>query len=143
VDLWHCNVPGKYSDEQSEGTLGQKWLRGYQVTDAHGNARFITIYPGYYQGRTVHIHAKIHLDANSELTTQFYFSDDLTDTIYADKAPYNTRGARNTRNTGDSVLGTTDDGEGIHYHAFIEGKHHWVCESCKMKLRVETEHTDE
>jgi hypothetical protein len=38
---------------------------------------------------------------------------------------------------------TTDDGEGIHYHAFIEGKHHWVCESCKAKLKVEAEHTDE
>jgi ribosome-binding protein aMBF1 (putative translation factor) len=38
---------------------------------------------------------------------------------------------------------TTDDGEGIHYHAFIDGKHHWVCEACKAKLKVEAEHTDE
>lgn len=40
-------------------------------------------------------------------------------------------------------LCTGDDGKGIHYHAFIEGKHHWVCESCKKKLKIEAEHTDD
>ena len=36
-----------------------------------------------------------------------------------------------------------DDGKGIHYHAFIDGKHHWVCESCKKKLKIEAEHMDD
>ncbi len=40
-------------------------------------------------------------------------------------------------------LCTTDDGNGIHYHAFVEGKHHWVCEECKKKLKVESEHMDD
>lgn len=40
-------------------------------------------------------------------------------------------------------LCTDDDGKGIHYHAFIEGKHHWVCESCKKKLKIDAEHTDD
>src|SRR4051812_24431806 len=40
-------------------------------------------------------------------------------------------------------LCTEDHGEGIHYHAFIDGKHHWVCESCKKKLKIEAEHMDD
>ena len=51
VDLWHCNASGLYSDESANSTLGQKWLRGYQVTGAHGQVKFLTIYPGWYSGR--------------------------------------------------------------------------------------------
>ena len=46
---------GHYSDISSEGTLGQKFLRGYQVTDGSGAAQFTTVYPGWYSGRAVHI----------------------------------------------------------------------------------------
>ena len=65
VDIWHCNAAGLYSDEQQNNTVGQNFLRGYQVTDANGKAEFTTIYPGWYEGRTVHIHFKIRsaLDA--------------------------------------------------------------------------------
>jgi protocatechuate 3,4-dioxygenase beta subunit len=58
VDIWHCDAMGIYSDTTDPGfnTVGQKFLRGYQVTDANGVAQFTTIYPGWYQGRTVHIH---------------------------------------------------------------------------------------
>ena len=61
VDLWHCDAQGVYSDVQDPGfdSIGKKFLRGYQVTDAHGEARFVTVYPGWYPGRTVHIHFKI------------------------------------------------------------------------------------
>jgi len=38
---------------------------------------------------------------------------------------------------------TTDTGDGIHYHAFIDGKHHWVCEACKKKLKADSEHMDD
>ncbi|MCA9257366.1 MAG: hypothetical protein KDA33_17085, partial [Phycisphaerales bacterium] len=37
VDIWHCNALGAYSDVSGQGNpnnIGQKWLRGYQVTDA-------------------------------------------------------------------------------------------------------------
>ena len=40
-------------------------------------------------------------------------------------------------------LCTDDDGKGIHYHAFIDGKHYWVCASCKKKHKIESEHSDE
>lgn len=107
-DIWHCDAMGKYSDISSEGTLGQKWLRGYQMSDANGKTRFTTIFPGWYSGRTVHIHAKVRQfnSANNvtyELSSQFFVNDRITDEIYAGNAPYNTRAARNTRNTNDGI----------------------------------------
>lgn len=63
VDIWHCNASGVYSDIASEKTVGQTYLRGVQITDAHGLATFRTIFPGHYAGRTTHIHARIHVGA--------------------------------------------------------------------------------
>lgn len=106
VDVWHCDAAGDYSDVQSEGTLGKKFLRGYQVTDALGAANFVTIYPGWYPGRTVHIHFKIRTQlANTptyEFTSQLYFDDTLTDQVYLQK-PYNSRPNRTTRNNNDGI----------------------------------------
>jgi len=61
VDIWHADAVGKYSDESSNGTSGQTWLRGVQLTDADGVAKFRSVYPGFYQGRTTHIHVKVHI----------------------------------------------------------------------------------
>lgn len=109
VDVWHCNALGLYSDEQANGTAGKKFLRGYQVTDANGSVQFTTIYPGWYSGRTVHIHVKVRMYAGNqksyEFTTQVFFDDSMTDTVFA-QAPYNTRGARNTRNSNDGIYQT-------------------------------------
>src|SRR3954462_7316082 len=44
VDIWHCDAAGLYSDEAANNTVGRKFLRGYQVTDASGAVRFTTIY---------------------------------------------------------------------------------------------------
>jgi protocatechuate 3,4-dioxygenase beta subunit len=108
VDIWHCDAAGVYSDVQDTGfnTVGKKFLRGYQVTDANGNATFVTIYPGWYQGRTVHIYLKIRPDPDStegfEFTSQLCFDDDLTDTIDAQQ-PYVAKGTRTTRNANDGI----------------------------------------
>jgi protocatechuate 3,4-dioxygenase beta subunit len=61
VEIWHCDAEGVYSDVSDPGfnTEGEKFLRGYQVTDENGQATFVTIYPGWYSGRTVHIHFKV------------------------------------------------------------------------------------
>src|SRR4028118_265283 len=89
VDLWHCDALGVYSDvtDPSFSTVGKKFLRGYQVTDANGTVEFVTIYPGWYPGRTVHIHFKIRTDSASqrgyEFTSQLYFADALTDQVQA------------------------------------------------------------
>ncbi|MCU0491188.1 MAG: intradiol ring-cleavage dioxygenase [Chloroflexaceae bacterium] len=108
VDIWHCDAAGVYSDVQdpSFNTVGQQWLRGYQTTDANGSASFTTIYPGWYPGRTVHIHFKIRAtDAAGQVydfTSQLYFDDGVTDTVFA-QAPYNSRGQRSVRNEGDGI----------------------------------------
>ncbi len=107
VDVWHCDAGGLYSDVSQNGTLGQRFLRGYQVSDAHGNVRFITIYPGYYVGRTVHIHFRVRKFSGSSTTfnfvSQMYFDDTITDGVFNREAPYNTRSARGTRNSNDNI----------------------------------------
>jgi len=106
VDIWHCDALGVYSDVQDPGfnTFGQKFLRGYQITDARGEARFVTVYPGWYPGRTVHIHFKIRTapvaQRSFEFTSQLYFDDVLTDRVHADP-PYAAKGARTARNQHD------------------------------------------
>jgi protocatechuate 3,4-dioxygenase beta subunit len=110
VDVWHCDALGGYSDvrdNMSGDTRGQKYLRGYQVTDTNGTVEFQTIYPGWYSGRTVHIHFKVRLFAGSqktyEFTSQLYFDDSITDMVHS-QAPYSTKGARNTRNSRDGIF---------------------------------------
>ena len=108
VDIWHCDALGVYADVRDRlfDTRGKKFLRGYQVTDAQGMARFTTIYPGWYQGRTVHIHFKIRTDHGSsrghEFTSQLYFDDRLSDRVFA-KQPYAGRGKRTLRNADDGL----------------------------------------
>jgi protocatechuate 3,4-dioxygenase beta subunit len=126
VDVWHCDAAGVYSDviDPSGDTTGKKFLRGYQVTDAAGAASFVTIYPGWYPGRTVHIHVKLRTDPSAdtalEFTSQVYFDDQLTDTVYTAE-PYAGRGDRTTRNAADAIfavnggqlmLTVTPDGSG-------------------------------
>jgi protocatechuate 3,4-dioxygenase beta subunit len=61
VDIWHANAAGVYSDQAANNTSGLKFLRGYQATDRQGAVRFQTVFPGWYQGRAVHIHAKVRI----------------------------------------------------------------------------------
>ena len=103
LDVWHCDLTGTYSDVSGSS---KKFLRGYQITDANGVAAFNTIYPGWYNGRAVHIHFKLRLYAGAtksyEFTSQFFFDDTLTDSVYA-LSPYSSRGTRNRRNAGDGI----------------------------------------
>ena len=109
VDLWHCDHRGVYSDVRDPdfNTVGKKFLRGYQVTDSAGVARFTTIYPGWYSGRTVHAHFKVRSAPSAtpgfDFTSQLYFDDALTDEVYARK-PYTEKGPRNQRNAGDGIF---------------------------------------
>jgi len=109
VDIWHCDAQGVYSDvrDPSFNTIGRKFLRGYQITDTRGEARFITVYPGWYAGRTVHIHVKVRTAPvarrSFEFTSQMYFDDTLTDRVYADP-PYAAQGLRTARNRQDRIF---------------------------------------
>jgi protocatechuate 3,4-dioxygenase beta subunit len=110
LDVWHCDASGTYSDVSGNGNgsggAGHKFLRGYQITDASGVAKFQTIYPGWYQGRAVHVHFKLRLFAGStktyEFTSQFFFDESLTDAVHA-QSPYSSKGTRDTRNTTDGI----------------------------------------
>jgi protocatechuate 3,4-dioxygenase beta subunit len=98
VDIWHCDALGVYSDatDPSFNTRGQKFLRGYQLTDPSGKAAFTTIYPGWYGGRAVHIHFKIRATAAngavSDFTSQLFFDDALNAQVFA-TAPYSQKGS--------------------------------------------------
>ena len=81
VDVWQANALGHYSDIGGEQTKGQRFLRGYQMTDAQGMATFQTVYPGWYNGRTVHIHFKLRR-GNATFTSQLFFDEALTDRVY-------------------------------------------------------------
>jgi protocatechuate 3,4-dioxygenase beta subunit len=129
VDVWHCDALGIYSDVKDNpgefgDTRGKKFLRGYQVTDAEGKVEFQTIYPGWYTGRSVHIHYKIRTDpkaeAGHEFTSQLYFDEAITEQVHA-QAPYARKGRRDMTNSSDfiyrrggsdSTLQLTKDAEG-------------------------------
>ena len=104
VDVWHCDALGTYSDVT--GARGLKFLRGYQVTDSNGAARFTTIYPGWYSGRAVHIHFKIRMFNGSqetyEFTSQFFFPDSINNQVYA-QSPYSSKGSPDTPNSRDGI----------------------------------------
>jgi protocatechuate 3,4-dioxygenase beta subunit len=102
VDIWHCDAGGTYSGFAQEGTEGRTFLRGIQKTDKNGLATFTTVYPGWYSGRTVHIHVSVHLGGSVLHTGQLFFPEALTDAVYR-RAPYNRRPSRDTRNATDSI----------------------------------------
>jgi protocatechuate 3,4-dioxygenase beta subunit len=111
VDVWHSDADGRYSDARGFGfrasTAGQQFLRGYQLTDATGAAQFLTIYPGWYGGRAVHVHFKIRtVDAAGrkyDFTSQLYFDDAVTERVFAVE-PYASRGRRWLSNADDGLF---------------------------------------
>jgi protocatechuate 3,4-dioxygenase beta subunit len=105
VEIWHCDGVGVYSGVKDPGfnTVGQNWLRGAQITDANGMATFTTIYPGWYSGRAVHIHFKVHPDETKVFTSQLFFDDALSQQVFT-QAPYASKGSTpDTLNSTDSI----------------------------------------
>ncbi|XP_054155493.1 uncharacterized protein LOC128953966 [Oppia nitens] len=112
VDIWQCDASGKYSGyighrptsvQHAQPTDNTTFLRGVQITDDNGRAEFNTIFPGWYGGRTTHIHIQTHMGGKTVYTGQLYFTDKLVNRI-ARMQPYNmTTGHRNT-NEGDYIF---------------------------------------
>ena len=104
VDVWHCDALGNYSDVGSE--QGHDYLRGYQHTDSSGRATIVTVYPGWYQGRAVHIHFKIRTDADAasglEFTSQLFFDDALSAQVYS-SGVYASKGTPDQPNASDGI----------------------------------------
>jgi protocatechuate 3,4-dioxygenase beta subunit len=61
------------------------------------------VYPGWYRGRTVHIHFKVHLDNRTLLTSQLFFDEAVTEKVYA-REPYSVHTGRDAFNRTDSIF---------------------------------------
>jgi protocatechuate 3,4-dioxygenase beta subunit len=108
VDIWQADAAGVYSDEAVEYTAGQTYLRGYQTTDSSGVLKFKTIFPGWYTGRTIHIHVMVRTFSSSgavalEFTTQLFFEQTLINAITTTVSPYSLRGLPDTTNAQDNI----------------------------------------
>lgn len=129
VEIWHCSPGGVYSEaataEASDigydadhhadlnggmctgndaAAQAGGWFRGYQKAGADGRVTFDTVFPGWYAGRTVHIHFRVTVGTTEYITSQVFFDDALNDEIIGDHAKYNARGAKDTTNAADKVI---------------------------------------
>src|SRR5947208_14445486 len=102
VDIWHADAAGNYSGFGG-GASSRTFMRGIQKTDKNGLALFTTVYPGWYQGRAVHIHVKVHVGGSVVQTGQVFFPDAVTQAVYK-AAPYASRGNPDVPNAQDSIF---------------------------------------
>ena len=128
IEVWWCNAEGIYSADNSDSdgnvsnfnssfcsgndsaALAAKWFRGIKTTDSDGNVYFKACFPGWYNGRTTHIHFRIVLNGNEELISQFGFDDDLANDIYLNHSDY-TGQQKDTSNSRDNIFGSTSEDE--------------------------------
>ena len=109
VDLWHCDMQGRYSgfgeqgDDRAQSFEGKTFLRGSQRTDRAGIVSFGTVYPGWYAGRTTHIHFKVINGAHAVLTSQFFLPDALSEFLYTQMPLYQRARMRDTLNSVDGI----------------------------------------
>jgi protocatechuate 3,4-dioxygenase beta subunit len=114
VDIWHADSQGIYSGVRDAGTGQNNFLRGYQMTDDNGTVQFTTIYPGWYEGRAIHIHAKVRtFDGSNETlewTSQFYLNNSINEQVHT-QPPYNNHGPVDVTNEEDFIyIGPSSDG---------------------------------
>jgi protocatechuate 3,4-dioxygenase beta subunit len=135
VEVWHCDALGRYSgfpppldegEPVSEATAprgvylpDQSFLRGRQTTDETGTVEFHTIYPGWYPGRTVHIHVTAQ-SYGLAYTSQLYFPDEITDVVFA-RPPYCERPGRDTTNATDEIYPTGGEPAVLDIHEIGDG----------------------
>jgi protocatechuate 3,4-dioxygenase beta subunit len=102
VEIWHCDAGGVYSGAVADNP-GTNFLRGGQKTNAAGIAQLKTIYPGWYRGRAVHIHVKVHVRGSVVHTGQLFFPAAVTRAVYAN-TPYSSHGTSpDTSNAQDAI----------------------------------------
>lgn len=113
VDIWHSGSQGIYSayamgttcNPGSDNVLDETFCRGVQAVDETGRVHFATVFPGWYRGRTIHIHFTVRVGGRETVTSQLYFQDELVDEILA-QGTYKARGKRDTTNARDGIFGS-------------------------------------
>ncbi|WP_420450241.1 protocatechuate dioxygenase [Ilumatobacter sp.] len=109
VEIWHTDASGDYSQYVDGGSGkdeadGTNFCRGLQTAGDDGIVEFHTIYPGWYDSRTIHIHATVYVDGDDTLTTQLYFDEAYTERVMAE-GEYAQYGPPDTTWGTDSVAG--------------------------------------
>lgn len=116
VDIWHCDKDGYYSEYSEPGYLGtidytgKTFLRGIQLTDANGQVKFTTIYPGWYTGRVTHIHVEVFINSVLKATTQIAFPDSINTAVYKTSL-YSTHGQNSITNSSDGIFSDSYNSE--------------------------------
>ncbi len=122
IEVWHCDVRGIYSGDTSSSddagrfagdfcTAGDAeaeqstYFRGQLTTDASGRVNFATVFPGWYSGRTIHIHfAVTDPDGTSRVISQWGFPEAFTTEICTTHDQYADRGVQDTPIANDNVF---------------------------------------
>jgi hypothetical protein len=109
VNIWQCDKGGSYSGYSTQvgnttNTVGQTWLRGYQITDANGEVEFVTIFPGWYNGRICHIHFQVYVSSSYSAISQLTFNVADKQALYAANPTDYSKGADPTTLAGDNIF---------------------------------------
>lgn len=127
VEIWQTDASGDYSAFEDNGdgkdeAAGTTFMRGTQIADEEGIVEFHTVYPGWYPGRTVHIHLRVRVDESLVLTGQLYFDDAYTAEVMQRHPAYVEFGLPDTTNATDGLAGDVEnDGSLISIAAEREG----------------------
>ena len=78
IELWQCDVHGRYHHAGDDGAPRDDNFQGYGVaiTDSDGRYAFRTIRPVPYSGRPPHLHIRVRTANTTALTTQVYIAGD-------------------------------------------------------------------
>lgn len=111
VNIWHCDKDGIYSGYyntmntgSTPATANETWLRGYQMTDAYGEVNFVSIFPGWYSGRTCHIHFQVYVSSNYKAVSQMTFDVTAKNALYTSHSSIYTKGADPLSPSGDNIF---------------------------------------
>lgn len=114
IEVWHCDTNGVYSGDTSESEAAtsfagdfctgadesasqSSWYRGMLTTDSNGRVNFKSCFPGWYSGRTIHIHFRVTTPSGIEsVISQFCFNDELAREICTTHDLYSARGEQDT-----------------------------------------------
>jgi protocatechuate 3,4-dioxygenase beta subunit len=127
VDIWHADCDGIYSgfagqgDRRNVSSRNKTYLRGTQFSEADGLVEFRSIFPGWYLGRTPHLHIKVFADKATAVTGQMYFTDELSARIYREHPAYAARPRADTTNQADFIFRSSERKGGIVLTTRLEG----------------------